>query len=123
MGSKDTPLAVHRIEIDVFRVNRPQPHQPATAGLHVRSGERQSMPSINIDSCCEVSVTVPPASAATGHGKCRCSSRLVNRQRPDPSQNTILIRSARKRILLQRALHQHRKRRSQATALSSVTST
>lgn len=44
------------------RVNRPHrlSLQPATAGLQARFGDRQSMPSISIDSCCDVSVTVPP---------------------------------------------------------------
>jgi hypothetical protein len=49
---------------------------PATAGRHCRSGARQSMPSISIDNCAEVSISVPPGSTFNGHKKTPCSSRL-----------------------------------------------
>jgi hypothetical protein len=39
---------------------------PASSGRHVRSGERQSMPSINIDNCAGVSAIVPPVSIVDG---------------------------------------------------------
>ena len=99
------------------RVNRPQRH-PAIAGRHRCSGARQSTPSISIDSCAEVNDSVSPGSTLGGHRKTPCSSRLVNRQSPVPSQKMILIRLAlatpeheqvaRERILPQHALHQHR---------------
>src|SRR6516225_8836990 len=68
--------------------------QPATAGRHRRSGARQSIPSISIDSCSELSASVSPGSTSGGHRNTPCSSRLVNRHRPVPSQYTILIRLA-----------------------------
>src|SRR5258708_23671195 len=68
--------------------------QPATEGPHRRSGARQSTPSISIDSCSELSATVSPGSTSGGHRKTPCSSRLVKRHRPVPSQYTILIRWA-----------------------------
>src|SRR5436309_7222003 len=59
------------------------------------------MPSISIDNCDEFSISVPPGSTFEGHKNTPCSSRLVNRQRPVPSQNTILMRLAfRPRLLL-----------------------
>jgi hypothetical protein len=67
---------------------------PATAGRHCRSGARQSTPSISIDNCAEVSISVPPGSTFDGHRNTPCSSRLVKRQRPLPSQYTILMRWA-----------------------------
>jgi hypothetical protein len=67
---------------------------PATAGRHCRSGARQSTPSISIDNCAEVSISVPPGSTFDGHRNTPCSSRLVKRQRPLPSQYTILMRLA-----------------------------
>jgi hypothetical protein len=67
---------------------------PATAGRHRRSGAHQSMPSISIESWDELSITVPPISQVAGHWKRPCSSRLVNRQSPVPSQKTILMRLA-----------------------------
>ena len=36
--------------------------------------------------CADVSISVPPGSTFEGHKKPPCSSRLVNRQRPVPSQ-------------------------------------
>ena len=45
---------------------------------------RQSMPSINIASCAEVSVTVPPGSAKRGHEIVRDRCGLVNEARPLP---------------------------------------
>ena len=68
--------------------------QPATAGRHRCSGARQSTPSISNDNCAEVSDSVSPGSTLGGHRKTPCSSRLVNRQSPVPSQNTILMRLA-----------------------------
>jgi len=44
-------------------------YQPAREGFQVRSGVRQSMPSISIASCAGVSVTVPPGSRSEGHMK------------------------------------------------------
>ncbi len=58
---------------------------PATAGRHCRSGARQSTPSISIDNCAELSISVPPGSTFDGHRKTPCSIRLVNRQSPVPS--------------------------------------
>ena len=54
--------------------------QPATAGRHRRSGARQSTPSISIDNCAELSISVPPGSAFDGQRKTPCSSRLVKRE-------------------------------------------
>src|SRR5262249_21189528 len=61
--------------------------QPASDGFHVRSGVRQSMPSISIASCAGVSVTVPPGSHSEGQMKWPCCRRLVKRHSPLPSQN------------------------------------
>src|SRR5258708_34983266 len=85
----DHPESISRSE------NRTLLHaQPATAGRHRRSGARQSTPSISIDSCSELSATVSPGSTSGGHRKTPCSSRLVKRHRPVPSQYTIMIRLA-----------------------------
>ncbi len=67
---------------------------PAMAGRHRCSGARQSTPSISSDSCAEVSDSVSPGSTLGGHRKTPCSSRLVNRHSPVPSQKTILMRLA-----------------------------
>jgi hypothetical protein len=75
-------------------ISRKLQAHPATAGRHLRSGARQSMPSISIESWDELSITVPPISQVTGQWKRPCSSRLVNRQKPVPSQKTILMRLA-----------------------------
>ena len=48
--------------------------------------DRQSVPSSSIASCAGESVTVPPGSLIRGQMKPPWSSRLVNRQRPLPSQ-------------------------------------
>jgi hypothetical protein len=65
-------------------------HSPAISGRHVRTGIRQSMPSVSIDSCDGVSDTMP--SRACGQMKWPRSSRLAYSTRPWPSQNRIFKR-------------------------------
>lgn len=94
-------IDVHEPEVYAdSRASSPDPHagesigrsdHPATAGRQCRSGARQSTPSISSDNCAEVSISVPPGSMFDGQRNTPCSSRLVKRQRPVPSQYTILM--------------------------------
>lgn len=64
---------------------RPATSRLSSGGLRNdqrRSGMRQSIPSISIDSCADVSIIVAPGSAFDGHRKTLCSSRLVKRNKP-----------------------------------------
>jgi len=61
----------------------------------MRSGARQSMPSISIASCAGDKVMLPSCPTIRGHTKPPRSIRLVNRQSPLPSQNRILMIRAR----------------------------
>src|ERR1700751_5960492 len=64
------------------------------AGRHCCYGARQSTPAISIDNSAEVNESVPVDAAFAGQRKTPCSSRLVNRHSPVPSQKTILMRLA-----------------------------
>jgi hypothetical protein len=69
--------------------------QPASAGFQMRSGTRQSMPSINMASCAGDSVMEPSYPVIRGHTNPPRSSRLVNKHSPLPSQNRTLTICAR----------------------------
>src|SRR5229473_8108779 len=71
---------------------RPRPHRRAPR--HRDSYGYLPMPSISDDNCAEVNDSVSPGSTLGGHRKTPCSSRLVNRQSPVPSQKMILMRLA-----------------------------
>ena len=73
---------------------RHSPSTPAGAPLSGTPGARQSTPSISIASCSELGASVSPGSTCGGRRNTPRSSRLVNRRRLAPSQNTILIRLA-----------------------------
>src|SRR5215472_4977435 len=68
-------------------------NQPASLGASVRSGDRQSIPSHNIDSWAGVNIAAP--SCVNGQTNRPLSSLFEYRQRPVPSHHKIFILSAR----------------------------
>jgi hypothetical protein len=85
-------------------------YHPATAGRHWRSGARQSMPSISMDSCADVRISVPLALVLDGHGNVLCSSRLVTQSGAVPIDNLDEIGFAapeHEQMVRERVLPQH----------------
>jgi hypothetical protein len=83
---------------------------PATAGRHCRSGARQSTPSISIDNCVEVSISVPPGSTFDGHRNTQAKAGAIPVHDfdevglPAPEHEEM----AREGVLLRLALDQYR---------------